>query len=57
MKYRVTWDIEIDADSPKAAAEEALIIQRDTMSIATVFNVYDSRGKVWEIDLDNSVSH
>jgi hypothetical protein len=38
-RYRVQWDIDIDADSPKQAAEEALKIHRDHNSIATVFNV------------------
>jgi len=37
--YKVTWEIEIDARTPRAAAKEALRIQRDPGSIATVFNV------------------
>jgi hypothetical protein len=37
--YRVTWTIDIDAKSPKAAAKEALRIQRDPESIATHFEV------------------
>jgi hypothetical protein len=35
----VRWEINIDADSPREAAEFALEIQRDPSSIATVFNV------------------
>ena len=38
-EYRVTWAIDIDAESPLAAAEEALRIHRDPTSIATVFAV------------------
>ena len=38
--YLVRWEIEIDADSPAKAAEAALHIQRDSDSIATVFEVY-----------------
>ena len=39
MTYRVKWEIDIEADSPFAAAREALRIQRDTESTATVFIV------------------
>lgn len=45
--YRVTWSIDITADSPVEAARLALAIQRDPRSTATVFNVQgdgDSRG-------------
>jgi hypothetical protein len=41
MKYLVKWEIDIDADSPLEAAKEALRIQRDPESIATVFKVND----------------
>lgn len=37
--YHVTWAIDLDADSPRTAAERALDIQRDAGSIATVFDV------------------
>ena len=37
--YSVTWTIELTADSPRAAAQQAQAIQRDTNSIATVFDV------------------
>jgi hypothetical protein len=42
--YRVTWEIDIDADSPEKAALYALHIQRDPESIATVFKVRAKRG-------------
>lgn len=41
--FRVTWEIDIEADSPEDAAREALRIQRDTESIATVFDVNGTR--------------
>ena len=37
--YRVTWEIDVDASSAKKAAEDALKIQRDPESTATVFMV------------------
>ncbi len=37
--FFVTWEIDIDACSPEEAALEALKIQRDPESIATVFTV------------------
>lgn len=42
MTYRVTWAIDLDADDPRKAAEEALRIQRDPESFATVFAVRPS---------------
>jgi hypothetical protein len=43
--YLVTWEIELDADSPEAAARLALEIQRDPNSIATVFQVQGENGE------------
>jgi len=37
--YKVTWVIDLDARTPRAAAKEALKIQRDPDSIATAFDV------------------
>ena len=40
--YVVTWAIDVqDADSPEEAARQALEIQRDPYSTATVFEVVD----------------
>jgi hypothetical protein len=39
MEYTVTWVIEIEAESHEAAARQALAIQRDPESTATVFKV------------------
>lgn len=44
--YLVTWTIEIDANSPREAAEEALRIHRDPNSIATVFRVAQWAGRM-----------
>jgi len=38
-RYRVSWEIDVYANSPRTAAEKALAIQRDPESIATVFGV------------------
>jgi len=37
--YKVRWEIDVDARSHREAAREALKIQRDPGSIATVFEV------------------
>lgn len=42
--YLVTWQIDIEADSPEEAAARALIVQRDAESTATVFDVEE---KTW----------
>ncbi len=54
--YRVTWEIDIPAGSPKTAAKRALEIQRNPDSVATVFDVVSPRGKGKRIDLtENTV--
>jgi hypothetical protein len=40
-EYQVRWDIELTADSPREAAEQALRMQRDPSGWATVFTVTD----------------
>ena len=37
MLYAVKWEIDIEAESPREAAEEALMIQLDAESTALVF--------------------
>lgn len=49
--YAVTWEIEIDAESPEAAAREAFRIQRDPTSCATVFKVWDEDGIDTTVDI------
>lgn len=51
-EYLVTWQIELTADSPREAAEEALRIHRNPDSIATVFEVRSEDGTSTTIDLD-----
>ncbi len=50
--YIVTWRIEIDATTPRDAAKQALEIQRDPFSSATVFDVTDEDGKNINVDLE-----
>lgn len=38
-QYHVIWEIDLDAESPEDAALQALSIQRDPQSIATMFSV------------------
>lgn len=53
MIYAVTWEIELEAETPKEAALKALQIQRDPDSLATVFTVkrYGRPSESYEIDL------
>ena len=51
MEYRVTWTIDLDADSPEDAAHKALAIHRNPDSWATHFEVRDPRGRTQEVDL------
>jgi hypothetical protein len=37
--YQVTWTIDVDAETPQAAARIARAIQRDPTSTATIFHV------------------
>lgn len=49
--YRVKWEIDLDANDPQDAARRALEIQRDPDSIATFFEVLETPGWVYTIDL------
>lgn len=51
MLYRVTWEIDIDADSFDDAARTALAMQRDPTSTATCFTIVDEDGKTQDVDL------
>ena len=42
--YHVMWEIDLDAESPEEAAKMALLIQRDSKSSATVFDVIEHDG-------------
>lgn len=53
--YLVTWEIDIEAASPREAAEKALEIQRNPESAATVFTVMvrDEDTDSYQIDLSD----
>ena len=38
-EYKVTWTVDVEADSPRDAAEKALEMQRDKRSSAVIFEV------------------
>ena len=40
--YVVSWTIELQAETPRHAAEQALEIQRDPSAMATIFDVVPS---------------
>lgn len=44
MMYRVEWAIDVAADNPRAAAEEAFQMMRKPDTTATVFDVFDMDG-------------
>jgi hypothetical protein len=50
-EFRVIWEIDITADSPREAAWRALTMQRDPESLGTVFDVVDERGETTRVDL------
>jgi len=49
--YTVSWEIQIDAETPRKAAEEALRIHRNPESTAIVFDVFDEHGNKTTVDL------
>jgi len=51
MNYKVTWEIDVDADSFEEAAWVARKIQIDTRSIATVFKIEDDEGEMRCLDV------
>lgn len=51
-QYRVTWQIDIEANSPREAAEMARAIQRKPDNIAGVFDVAIPSHEPVRIDLD-----
>jgi hypothetical protein len=52
VEFRVIWEIEIHADSPEEAAEQARALQLDRAMPATVFEVWDhAKEKMHRIDL------
>jgi hypothetical protein len=52
LEFRVIWEIEIEADSPTEAVQEARAIQLTPCMSATVFDVWaHAAGKMHRIDL------
>jgi hypothetical protein len=52
MEYRVIWEIDIDAEGPREAAQQARAIQLAPGMPATVFDVWAYvAGKMYRIDL------
>jgi hypothetical protein len=48
--YTVEWTIEVEADSPREAAQRALDIQRDPLSNTTFFSTHN-----WDTDEETDV--
>ena len=48
-EFLVTWQIDIEADNAKEAAEKALEIMKDPESIATVFEIENKKKKTLHI--------
>ena len=48
-EFLVTWQIDIEADNAKEAAEKALEIMKDPESIATVFEIEIKRRKLYTL--------
>jgi hypothetical protein len=52
LEFRVIWEIDIEANSPKEAAQEARVIQLTPGISATLFDVWaHAAGKMHRIDL------
>ena len=51
-EYRVVWEIDIEADSPRKAAEQARSIMLDPFSSALFFDVKKPNGSTVEVDLE-----
>jgi hypothetical protein len=55
MEFRVIWEIDIEADSPKQAVEGARAVQLRPDMPATVFEVWDhAKQKMHRVDLGAS---
>lgn len=54
-EYTVTWEIQVDAASPRDAAVIARDLQRDTKADVGTFDVTDEDGKITRIDLGEPV--
>ena len=50
-KFRVSWAVDLDADTPEEAAATAQKYQRNIDTTATFFDVQDEQGNITQIDL------
>ena len=50
-EYLVSWEINVDGNTPREAALAALGIMRDGNYNAVVFDVVDGEGEVTRVDL------
>jgi hypothetical protein len=56
VEFRVIWEIEIEADSPKQAAEQARALQMNPAMPATAFEVWEhARQRMHRVDLGAAV--
>jgi hypothetical protein len=52
LEFRVIWEIDIEAESPKEAVQEARVVQLTAGMSATIFEVWaHAAGKMHRIDL------
>jgi hypothetical protein len=52
MEFRVIWEIDIDADNPTAAAQEARALQLKMITSATIFDIWEpAAGEMHRIDV------
>lgn len=51
MTYHVTWEIQIDAESSRAAAQKAFEYMQSPSTTATCFDVYDENAEPCHVDL------
>jgi hypothetical protein len=53
MEFRVIWEIDIDADNPTAAAQQARALQLKKNTSATVFDIWEhATAKMHRIDVE-----
>lgn len=52
-RYKVRWEIDVEADTPEGAAVLAWQMQRNPESVATVYEVFDDEDQhVARVDLN-----
>lgn len=49
--YHIVWEIDIEADSPREAVEQARAYQMDPNTSAVVFDAFDEDGDQERVDL------